>query len=51
MVGGGILWLVDRREYSSLTEAFWYILQTITTVGYGDVTPDRAGPADLSGRR
>ena len=35
----------DRREYEHLTEAFWYTLQTITTVGYGDVTP-----TDVSGR-
>ena len=30
---------MDREEYAELTSAFWYILQTITTVGYGDVTP------------
>jgi voltage-gated potassium channel len=39
VVGGAIIWTVDRQEYAHLTEAFWYILQTITTVGYGDVTP------------
>ena len=39
VVGGAILWLLDRREYEQITEAFWYTLQTITTVGYGDVTP------------
>ena len=38
-VGGTIIWLFDRQEYKHLTEAFWYTLQTITTVGYGDVTP------------
>ena len=26
-------------EYPEIGTAFWYILQTITTVGYGDVTP------------
>ena len=40
IVGGVIIWTVDRQEYAHLTEAFWYILQTITTVGYGDVTPE-----------
>ena len=39
LVGGTIVWLADRQEYPQLTEAFWYVLQTITTVGYGDVTP------------
>jgi voltage-gated potassium channel len=45
VVGGLIVWLLDRRDYEHLTEAFWYTLQTITTVGYGDVTP-----TDPSGR-
>jgi voltage-gated potassium channel len=40
LVGGFIIWTVDRQEYAHLTEAFWYILQTVTTVGYGDVTPN-----------
>jgi len=39
LIGGAIVWTVDRQEFESLTEAFWYALQTITTVGYGDVTP------------
>jgi voltage-gated potassium channel len=39
LVGGLIIWFFDRQEYEHLTEAFWYTLQTITTVGYGDVTP------------
>ena len=39
LVGGTIIWLFDRAEYAELGQAFWYTLQTITTVGYGDVTP------------
>ena len=39
LIGGTVIWLLDRQEYEHLTEAFWYTLQTITTVGYGDVTP------------
>jgi voltage-gated potassium channel len=44
LVGGVLIWLLDPREYLRLSDAFWYILQTVTTVGYGDVTPqDPAG--------
>ncbi len=45
LIGGIIVWLIDRDEFAELTTAFWYTLQTITTVGYGDVTPK-----DMSGR-
>jgi voltage-gated potassium channel len=39
VVGGLLVWLFDRREFEHLSEALWYSLQTVTTVGYGDVTP------------
>jgi len=39
IVGGLTMWLLNPAEYADLGTAFWYILQTITTVGYGDVTP------------
>ena len=45
LIGGLLVWLIDRDEFQELTTAFWYTLQTITTVGYGDVTPK-----DTSGR-
>jgi voltage-gated potassium channel len=34
---------IDHREYSSVWEGMWWSLQTVTTVGYGDVTPKNAG--------
>ena len=43
VVGGVLMWLVDRREYPDLWVAFWYVLQTVTTVGYGDVVPQSNG--------
>jgi voltage-gated potassium channel len=39
LVGGLAIWLVDPRDYPDIWLAFWYVLQTITTVGYGDATP------------
>jgi voltage-gated potassium channel len=39
LIGGSLIWLLDRQEYAHIGDALWYTLQTITTVGYGDVTP------------
>jgi hypothetical protein len=39
-VGGGILERVlDHQEYPTIGKGLWFALQTVTTVGYGDVTP------------
>ncbi len=39
VVSGIVFRLVDRQEYSSVWDGMWLALQTITTVGYGDVAP------------
>jgi voltage-gated potassium channel len=39
LAGGLIVWLFDRTEYPTFGRALWFTLQTVTTVGYGDVTP------------
>jgi voltage-gated potassium channel len=40
VVGGGVLIRVlDHDEYSNVWVGMWWALQTVTTVGYGDVTP------------
>ena len=32
--------LLDPSEYPSIGRGLWWAIQTVTTVGYGDVTPD-----------
>jgi voltage-gated potassium channel len=42
VVGGGVLMRIfDHKEYSNIWVGMWWALQTVTTVGYGDVTPER----------
>jgi voltage-gated potassium channel len=32
--------LLDKKDFTSLRDAMWWALQTVTTVGYGDVVPN-----------
>jgi len=38
-IGAVVIRFVDRHDFSSFGNAVWWALQTVTTVGYGDVVP------------
>jgi voltage-gated potassium channel len=48
VAGGVAMRFLDHHEYSSIWLGMWWSLQTVTTVGYGDVTPTTA-PGKLVG--
>jgi voltage-gated potassium channel len=42
VAGSGVLiWVLDHNEYPNVGVAMWWAAQTVTTVGYGDVTPTK----------
>src|SRR4029450_9503355 len=36
---GALISLIDRDEYPNVGVGLWWAIQTVTTVGYGDVAP------------
>ena len=45
VAAGALITVIDGDEYPDLETGLWWALQTVTTVGYGDVAP-----SNLSGR-
>jgi len=41
VAAGVLIRFVDHQEYSNVWVGMWWAVQTVTTVGYGDVTPAR----------
>jgi voltage-gated potassium channel len=39
VVGAVLMRVLDHDEYPNVWVGMWWALQTVTTVGYGDVTP------------
>lgn len=49
-VAGGVgAWLVDRKDFDGLGDAMWWAVQTVTTVGYGDVVPEHVAGRLIGG--
>lgn len=50
-VAAGWLWILgipaDRSLFLSYLNALYWVVTTIATVGYGDITPDRSNPLQL----
>ena len=49
VLGAVVMRVVDQHSFPTLGSAVWWALQTITTVGYGDVVPTTAAGQVVGG--
>jgi voltage-gated potassium channel len=49
LIAGGLERVVEPSRFTSLGLAYWWAVQTVTTVGYGDVVPRSVGGRVVAG--
>jgi voltage-gated potassium channel len=49
LIAGGLERLVEPSKFTSLGLAYWWAVQTVTTVGYGDIVPRSVGGRVVAG--
>jgi len=49
VASGAAIRALDPHEYASIWEGMWWAMQTVTTVGYGDVTPENVAGRLVAG--